>query len=132
MDVILGQQLQQGQIDVINLELKLGHDTIGFLNLLIGGTSIDRHHRNMRAQLLLKPPDPFHEKLIDIRADDSQKLQPLQQRIIDVLCLGQNPTIKLQPGKLPIQVILRILKIKLQCIYSLQLHLFRRIFWFVA
>ena len=46
--------------------------------------------------------DPDHEKFIQVRADDRQKLQPFKKRIGRVLSLLKDPFVELKPAELPV------------------------------
>jgi hypothetical protein len=59
------------------------------LQLLFGAAAIHRQFPHPRTDLLLEAADAFHEKLVEIRADDGQKLDPLQQRGALILGLVQ-------------------------------------------
>ena len=56
----------------------------------------------------LEPRDPHHEKLIEVRAEDRQKLDPLEQRHAFVLGFFKHAAIELEPGQFAIDVSVRI------------------------
>jgi len=44
------------------------------------------------------------EELVEIRRDDREETHPLQQRVVSVLCLLQNPAIECEPGELAVEI----------------------------
>ncbi len=57
---------------------------------------------------ILQTGDTDHEKFIQIGACDRQEFKPLEQLIVPPPRLSEHPLVKLQPGKLPVDVISRI------------------------
>jgi hypothetical protein len=62
-------------------------------------------------KLLLEPRDPDLEELVQVGAEDRQKLEPLEQGIPGVPALPEDAPIELEPGKLPVEVQGRMPKI---------------------
>ena len=61
----------------------------------------------------LEPRHADHEKLIQVRAEDGEKLHPLQQRNGFVLRFFENAAVKFQPGQFTIDISIRIHKNRL-------------------
>src|SRR6185437_7190890 len=72
-----------------------------------------RHDRaNLRGQLALsgrgqaggvrQPRHAFHEELVEVRAEDGQELDPLEQRRALVQRLVQHPPVELEPADVAI------------------------------
>ena len=53
--------------------------------------------------LQLQSPDPLHEELVEVAAEDGDELEPLEERNGRILRLGQNPGVELEPRELAIE-----------------------------
>ncbi len=84
---------------------------LGFLpdrrELLGGSQPIGGGRSQPVRHLLLQPGYPNLEELIEIRGPDGEKLDLLQKREVSPLGEGHDPTIELEPGELPVRVLLR-------------------------
>ena len=69
-----------------------GAETVGTVNI---ASVVDE---------LLEGRDAYFEELVQVRADDGEEFEPLEQRLGRVLSLFENALIKLKPTELAIQV----------------------------
>ena len=67
--------------------------------------------RRLGLHLLLETGNPHLKKLIQVRADDTEKLQSLEYRVVLTECLIQDTLVELQPACLPIHEIFLLGKI---------------------
>ena len=65
--------------------------------------AVGRFDRHARRDLPVNACHTHHEKLIQIAAADGRVFQALQQRIADILGLGQHPLVEGQPRQLTVQ-----------------------------
>jgi hypothetical protein len=84
--------------------LELADLGLALAQLLLGAAPVHGQFLHAGAELLLQPADPLHEELVEVRADDGQKLHPLEQCGPRILGLVQHPAIEGQPGELAVQV----------------------------
>lgn len=57
---------------------------------------------------MLQVSDPFHDKFIQIRRENDEKAQTLEERITLIRGLVKDPAIELEPGSVPVQEVRRI------------------------
>ena len=107
MDPFLRQQPDQPGGKLRLLGLDLAHLEVTLLDLLGGQAAIDAVIHDTGADLLFQAADTFHEKFVQIGADDTDELEPFQQRVGFVPGFVQNPLVELQPGQLAVEIKLR-------------------------
>ncbi len=62
---------------------------------------------DLAGELLLEPGDAHHEELVEVRSDDGEELEALEQRNRLVFGLGEDAPVELEPRELPVQVEVR-------------------------
>src|SRR6202162_6129247 len=72
--------------------------------LLAGGHAVGRRLRQGSMDLLFQAGDSHLEELGDVLAQDRQEPRPLEERKRLVLRHGQHALVKVELGKLPVQV----------------------------
>ena len=82
---------------------RLGVDRGELLEGRAVGAGVELAH--VAGELLLQAPHPLHEELVEVRIEDGDELQPLEQRIGRVLGLVQHAGVELQPRELPVEEI---------------------------
>ncbi len=70
--------------------------------LLLGRQSIRRHVLAVRPHLLLEHRDANHEELVEVGADNGEKLDAFEERVAAIACLIEHPLVELQPAELAI------------------------------
>lgn len=98
VDVRVAQALEQFGQQRALLRLERAHLGEALRDLLLRRAPVVGKLLHPRDRLLLEPADPLHEKLIEIRSGDGQKLHPLKQRIALVERLGEDPPVECKPG----------------------------------
>src|SRR5262249_51470233 len=79
----------------------LGIDRV---ELLLGRESVGRRLNHTGRDLASKPGDANHVELIEVRAEDREKLDALEQRHARVECLLQHSRVERQPTEFSIEV----------------------------
>jgi hypothetical protein len=72
--------------------------------LVLGGKPVERGLFDAGPELLEDRGDPDHEELVQVGAGDCEELDALEQRVREVLGLGQHPPVELQPAQFSIDV----------------------------
>ncbi len=90
------------------------HDGAKLFELLGGGHAVRRQVDHAGLDLILQARDTDHEELVEIRAEDRQELDALEERMAGILHLLQHPAIELDPAQLPIEIQRRILEVDVQ------------------
>ncbi len=80
-------------------------------DLALRRAAIDGALVDAGADLLFQAADALHEELIEIVADDRQKLHALEQRRAAIFSLVQHPLVEVEPGQLTVQIELRRLQV---------------------
>ena len=104
-DAVLGQLRAQTVVPARGLiahhagrTLADGHQQLGHRH------PVDRDLFEAGAPLLEQRRDAHHEELVEVRGDDGQELHPLQQRMVVVQRLIEDPLVELQPAHLAVAV----------------------------
>jgi hypothetical protein len=95
----VGEQRPVLDRDQLAHELGDALELLGWRHAIGPGAALDAG-----LHLLLQAAYPHHEELIEVRAEDCQKLQPLEQWHLGVLGLLQHPAIELEPAQLPVEI----------------------------
>jgi len=74
---------------------------------LAGRAAVGAAHVHARVDLALEPRDPDHEELVQVRAEDREELEPLEERHVGVERLLEHALVEVEPGELPAPVALR-------------------------
>ena len=114
LDIGIVQLLAQKQEILVDAILDLVDDAVGFLDLFLGRAAVHRSQLDARCPLLLEAADALHEEFVDIGTDDGDELDPLEQRVVLVLGLGQHALVEFEPRKLAVEVVLRIVQLELE------------------
>ena len=72
--------------------------------LLLGRQSVGRDVLAVRAQLLLQRRDANHEELVEVRADDGEELDALEDRVPPVARLVEHALVERQPAELAVDI----------------------------
>ena len=98
----LGQELVQPER---HRRLRQAHDErANPRQLFDGGQAIRRRARRLRLQLLVQARDANHEKLVQIRAEDGQELQPLEHWPGAIARLIEHALVERKPAELAVEV----------------------------
>ena len=79
--------------------------------LLVGQEAVGSGLADAAELLLLEAGDAHHEEFIEIRRDDRQELEPLEDRQRCIRRLFQDPRIELKPRELAVEEQLRIVQL---------------------
>ena len=105
-----GQKLEAQTI--LSGFIKCGHALADGSQFLRGRHTVGSGFESAAFQLALQARDPDHEKLVKIRTYDGQELQALEKRVLVVLSLFKDASLKCEQTDLTVQVERRILKRK--------------------
>src|SRR5690606_35118231 len=72
--------------------------------LRFGREAVRGLFRHVAVALSLEPRDPHHEELIEVRGEDSEELEALEERHLVGRSFGQDAGVELEPGELAIDV----------------------------
>jgi hypothetical protein len=89
---LVGREL--GDHDAVEGRLSsfdLADHRVALPDLLLGCAAVGGERANPRGGLLLQPADPPHDELVEMGADHSEELHPLEQGDVGILRLGQHP-----------------------------------------
>jgi hypothetical protein len=110
-DAVLGQLVQHCEERPVLALLEHAHQEAARVQLFFGRAAVEGAGLNPGPELLLETADPFHEELVDVRADDGDELGPLEQGHALVFRLGENAEVEVQPGELPVEVVLGVAEV---------------------
>ena len=108
--VLLKERLDLFVPKGILLRHHLMHDALDGLKNLGRAHSVRSNIARLARDLLLDAGDANLEKLVEVRAHNSEKLDPFEQRLGWVLRLFKDSAIKLKPAQLAIDEIFRLRK----------------------
>ncbi len=97
-----GQQVVRQQL---RCDVELAPQDVANLGQLLAGAEpvgAGFDHRGL--ELLVQARDPDHEKFVEVRGEDRQELQALEQRPVRAQRLAQHPFIERQPRDLAVDV----------------------------
>ena len=87
------------------LSVREALDAVAYLDELLGRRApVGRGSADPRGHLLLEARHPNLEELIEVLAEDGQKLGPLQQGNAVVLSEREHPLVEVEPRQLTIEV----------------------------
>jgi hypothetical protein len=86
--------------------------------LLLGRQSIRRHVLAVRPHLLLEHGDANHEELVEVGADNGEKLDALEERVAAIARLIEHPLVELQPAELAIDKEVRGIEGRRNCAHG--------------
>ena len=89
-------------------------------NSLRGAQPVRTNVTRLALDLLFDPGDPDFEKLVQIRTDDREKLDPLDQRLCLVLRFFENAAVELEPAQLAVDEIFRVAKTLMRGLHDLR------------
>jgi hypothetical protein len=72
--------------------------------LFIGREPLRRGRADAGVALLLQACDTNLEELVEVRREDREELQPLQEPLGGILCQGQDALVEVEPRELAVQV----------------------------
>ena len=72
--------------------------------LLVRGQPVGAAFRDRGLDLLVQPRDPDHEELVEVRVEDREELDPLEQRPARVERFLEHAPVEGQPRDLPVEV----------------------------
>ena len=79
-------------------------DLADHAELLMRGQAVGAPLRHRRLDLLVQPRDPDHEELVEVRVEDGEELDPLEQRPARVERFLEDPPVEGEPRDLPVEV----------------------------
>ena len=68
------------------------------------GAPVERDLLDPALRLAGEPGDPHHHELVEVAARDRKETQPLEQRVVWVLRLGEHAAVELEPAQLAVEV----------------------------
>ena len=72
--------------------------------LLFGRQAIGRDVLAVGAHLLLQHRDANHEELVEVGADDGEKLDAFEERVAAIARLVEHPLVERQPAELAVEI----------------------------
>ena len=94
---VLGQGLR-GEVQVA------AHDLADRPELFDGGEPVRALLGHGRLELVVEARDADHEELVQVRMEDAEEFQPLQERPVRVEGLLEYPPVEGEPGDFPVEV----------------------------
>ncbi len=92
----------QGQPDNLLIGHQLACPPLDLLELLRGGQPVLAQRLYAGKMLAFEPGHPHHVELVEIVRRDRQETEPFEQRMAQVVSLGENTLVEGEPGELPI------------------------------
>ena len=103
-----GQRRPQFQPALLLIAGELRHRLADAGELLGGGEPVRALGRDALAHLALEAGHAHHEEFVEVVGRDRQEAHPLQQRVLLVAGLFQDPAVEVQPGQFPVNESLRL------------------------
>ena len=111
-DVVLGESRDDVEERHAFPGLEVMDDRVALVDLRLWASAVHAETDDPCPYLLLESPNPLHEELVEVRADDRHEFQPLEQWHPFVLGFRQDPVVEVEPRELAVQVQIGILKVE--------------------
>src|SRR6266478_2981094 len=98
---------------------QLAHRFLDAIEYLCGAQSVRANVTRLALDLLFDSGDPDFEKLVQIRTDNCEKLDALDERLPLILRFFENAAVELEPAQLAVDEIFRVTKTLMRGLYDL-------------